>query len=104
MFERRRVPRFAFGGVAEITALHPNTYILVSTADLSRFGCFVTTLATLPIGTKVGLKITYDDRAFNACGEVAYVLSENGMGIKFTTTAPNDVELLEAWLRQQTKF
>jgi hypothetical protein len=104
MFERRRVPRFAFGGVAEITAVHPHTYILVSTADLSRLGCSVTTRATMPIGTKVSLRITYDGRAFNASGEVAYVLSENRMGIKFTTTAPNDVALLEAWLRQQTKF
>ena len=37
-------------------------------------------------------------------GEVAYVLSENGMGIKFTTTAPNDVALIEEWLRQETRF
>ena len=68
MSERRRVPRCAFGGVAEITTVHPNTYIIVSTGELSRFGCFVTTRATMPIGTKVGLKITYEGRAFNASG------------------------------------
>ena len=96
MSERRRVPRCAFGGVAEITTVHPNTYIVVSTANLSRHGCFVTTLAFMPIGTKVGVRITYDGSIFNASGEVAYVLSENGIGIKFTTTAPNDVALLEA--------
>jgi hypothetical protein len=104
MSERRRVPRCAFGGVAEITTLHPSTYLLVSTAELSRFGCFVTTCATMPIGTVVGLKITFEGYVFSASGEVTYVLSEKGMGIKFTTTAPNDVELLEAWLRRQTKF
>lgn len=54
------------------------------------------------IGTKVELKITHDGRAFKASGEVVSVQSENGMGIKFTTTAPNDVALLQVWLGQQT--
>jgi hypothetical protein len=104
MSERRRVPRYAFGGVAEITTVQPKTYIVVSTSELSRFGCLVTTQATMPVGTKVALRITYEGRVFNAAGEVAYILPENGMGIKFTTTAPNEVALLEEWLRQQTKF
>jgi len=102
MCESRRAPRFAFGGVAEITTIHPNTYIVVSTTELSRFGCFVTTRKTMFIGTKVELKITHDGRAFKASGEVVSVQSENGMGIKFTTTAPNDVALLQVWLGQQT--
>jgi hypothetical protein len=104
MAEHRRVPRRAFGGVAEITAAHPSAYIVASTAELSRYGCFVTTDVSLPIGTNVSLKITYEDKVFNASGEVAYVLPERGMGIRFTTTAPEDVALLEAWLARQTKF
>jgi hypothetical protein len=100
----RRVPRRAFGGVAEITTADPSAYIVASTAELSRYGCFVTTQASLPIGTKVSLKITYEDKVFNASGEVAYALPENGMGFRFTTTSPEDVALLEESLRQQTKF
>jgi PilZ domain len=100
MCERRRAPRFAFGGVAEITTIHPNTYIILSTAELSRFGCFVTTRKPMFIGTKVELKITHDGRVFKASGEVVSVQSENGMGIKFTTTAPNDAALLQVWLGQ----
>ena len=100
MCERRRVPRFVFGGVAEITAVQPNSYIIVRTAELSRFGCFVTTPKTMIIGTKDDLKITHDGRAFKASGEVVSVQSENGMGIKFTTTAPNDAALLQVWLGQ----
>jgi hypothetical protein len=100
----RRVPRRAFGGVAEITAAEPGAYIVASTTELSRFGCFVKTQLSLAIGTKVGLKITYEDKVFNGPGEVAYLLPENGMGFRFTTTTPEDVALLEEWLRQQTKF
>ena len=105
MAEHRRVPRRAFGGVAEITtAANPSAYIVASTTELSRYGCFVTTDVSLPIGTKVSLKITYEDKVFNASGEVAYVLPERGMGIRFTTTAPEDVAVLESWLNQQINF
>ena len=104
MLDRRLVPRSIFGGVAEITTIHPDTYMIVPTSELSRHGCFVRTRVIMPIGTKFGLKITYDGKAFNASGAVLYVLSENGMGIRFTATAPADEELLESWLRQRTKF
>jgi hypothetical protein len=104
MSERRRVPRIAFGGVAEITSVHPDTYIVVPTTELSRFGCLVRTYASMPIGTKVSLKISYEDNVFNASGEVAYALSEGGMGVKFTVTVPKDVAILEAWLSKQTEF
>ena len=104
MCERRRAPRCVFGGVAEITSIHPNTYIVVSTTELSPFGCFVTTRKTMFIGTKVELKITHDGRAFQASGEVVSVEAKNGMGIKFTRTAPDDVELLQVWLGQDSDF
>jgi hypothetical protein len=100
MPERRRVRRHAFGGVAEITAFHPDTFIVVPTAELSRNGCFVTTNASIPVGTKVSIRITNEDKVFNASGEVVYVSPESGMGIRFITTAPEDVAVLEAWLRQ----
>ena len=57
----------------------------------------------MPIGTRFGLKISHNGKAFNASGEVVYVLSENGMGIKFAATAPDDEELLEVWLWQPAK-
>jgi hypothetical protein len=104
MCERRRAPRFAFGGVAEITTVHPYTYIIASIAELSLFGCFVTTPETVFIGTKVDLRITNYGRAFKASGEVVSVQTKNGIGIKFTATAPNDVALLQVWLGRPTKF
>ena len=98
--ERRGALRSAFGGVAELSAGHPNSYIIGPTADLSRFGCFVATNACVPVGTEVSLKITYDGGAFHARGEVTYVLVEKGIGIRFAAAAPEDEALLEAWLRK----
>jgi hypothetical protein len=104
MPEHRLEPRFVFGGVAEITTAHPETCMIVSTGELSRHGCFVRTRTIMPVGTKFGLKISHNGKVFNASGEVIYVLSENGMGIKFAATAPDDAKLLEVWLWHPTKF
>jgi hypothetical protein len=99
-FERRRAPRHAFGGVAEISAGHSDSYIVGLAAEISTSGCFVRTFASMPVGTKINLKITYDGSELTAHGEVVYVLSEKGVGIKFAEIAAKDAALLEAWLRQ----
>lgn len=100
--KRRRLPRYAFGGVAEISSIHSNDHIIASTTELSRFGCFVRTGASLPTGMQVNLKISHDGREFTAHGKVVYVLAERGLGITFEVIEPKDEALLETWLRQLT--
>jgi len=100
--DRRRVPRYAFGGVAEISPLHSDEYIIASTTELSRLGCFVRTCACLPAGTQVSLKITHDGCEFTAHGKVAYVLAKRGVGIEFAVIEPKDDALLETWLKRAT--
>jgi hypothetical protein len=99
-FERRRVSRHAFGGVAEMSTGHSNSNIIGLTAAIGRFGCFVRTCASVPVGTKISLKINYRGSEFKAPGEVVYARSEEGVGIKFAEVAAKDAALLEAWLRQ----
>ena len=99
-FERRRVPRHAFGGVTEMSTGLSHSNIIGLTAEIGRFGCFIRTCASIPVGTKISLKITYDGREATAPGEVVYVLSEEGVGIKFAEVAAKDAALLEVWLRQ----
>jgi hypothetical protein len=99
-FERRRAPRHAFGGVTEMSAGHADSHIIGLIAEISRFGCFVRTHASMPVGTTISLRITHDGSELTAHGEVAYVLFEKGVGIKFAEVAAEDAALLEAWLRQ----
>lgn len=99
-FERRRAPRYVFGGVAEVSAGRSDSYIIGATAELSRLGCFVRTDASMPIGAKISLKITYDESELRADGEVVYIVQGKGVGIKFAEVAAKDAALLEAWLRQ----
>jgi hypothetical protein len=99
-FERRRVSRHAFGGVAEMSASHSHSNIIGLTAEIGRFGCFVRTCASMPVGTKINLKINYEGNEVRTPGEVVYVLPEKGLGIKFAKVAAKDTALLEMWLRQ----
>lgn len=101
-FEYRPVPGRRSGGVVEIAAGHANKYIIALVGELSRFGCFVRTCESMPVGTKVSLKITDNGSEFSTPGEVAYILSEKGMGITFTLATRKDEALLEAWLRHIT--
>jgi hypothetical protein len=101
-FDRRRAPRHAFGGVAEMSAGRSTSNIIGPTAEIGRFGCFVRTCASVAVGTKVSLKINYGGSEFASPGEVVYVLSEKGVGIQFAEVAAKDEALLEEWLRQNT--
>ena len=83
-----------------MSAGHSDSYIIGLVAEISRLGCFIRTSASVPVGAKISLKITYDGSELTARGEVVYVLSEKGVGIKFAQVAAKDAALLEAWLRQ----
>ncbi len=101
-FERRRVSRHAFGGVAEMSAGDSDSYVIGLASEISRFGCFIRTSSAVPVGTKVSLKITYDESELTAYGEVIYVQSNYGVGIKFADFSAKDASLLESWLRRTT--
>ena len=108
-----RVPRHLFSGVADLSAVQPKIHVVGQTAELSRFGCFVQTSASVPVGTKVSLRITHCGTEFTAPGEVIYILGyrdnyhgcpvgKQGMGIKFAAPVPKDEAPLEAWLEETT--
>jgi hypothetical protein len=98
-FERRRFPRHAFGGVAEVSSSEPSAYIVGKTTELARLGCFVQTCHALPVGTEVSLKISYEGIEFDAFGTIAYTLPGKGMGISFVPSTTIDEALLDEWLK-----
>jgi PilZ domain len=98
--ERRRTPRHAFGGVAEVTAAKSGKYLIAVTGEISRLGCFVKTATPLPFDESVSLRITYDGRAIAVPGTVVYALPGKGMGIAFGAIPINDQRVLEDWLAE----
>jgi hypothetical protein len=105
MQDRRRVPRVAFGGVAEVSAVDLSKYVIAAVTVLSRFGCSVKTTANFSAGSKVNARITYNETEFAAPGVVAYALPEMGIGIVFGAVSSKDQAVLEHWLSEpETDF
>lgn len=98
--ERRRTPRHAFGGVAEVTATKSGKYLVAITAEISQLGCFVKTMTPFTSGEPIDITITYSGRAFTAPGIVIYGLPAKGMGINFGAISNNDQRVLEDWLAE----
>jgi hypothetical protein len=96
--ERRRTPRRAFGGAAEVLITHPAAYFVGPVIELSRFGCFLRTSTILPVGASLNLRITHNGAEYSTSGKVVHTVSGEGVGIMFTAADPGDEELLDSWL------
>ena len=67
-------------------------------SNLGQEGCYVKTEITLAIGTTLTITITKGAEALHAQARVVYCLPAKGMGLLFTSVAPDDSEVLESWL------
>jgi hypothetical protein len=95
--ERRRVPRIPFKATCVVTETVSSQTVVAQTTELSRFGCFVQTIKPHPKGTRVHIEIGEAGTTFVASGVVAYVTDE-GMGIVFSTVESENYEVLAKWL------
>ncbi len=98
--EHREVPRFTF--IAHIELREPRTDMRITgrISEISRKGCFVDVLVTLPPGTNFNLRITCDQGAFETKSRVVYVHEGMGMGITFVDLAEDQLKILDDWLAQ----
>ena len=95
--ERRRVPRIPFKATAVVAETGSTRAVVAQTTELSRFGCFVQTIKPFPRGTRVHVEMAEAGTTFVASGVVAYVTDE-GMGIVFSTVEAENYEILAKWL------
>jgi PilZ domain len=94
----RRAPRHVLEVDVVVTDLQSGIHISERTKDLNLYGCGISTAIPFPAGAKVMLKVTYRQEKVTLFGKVIYGRRDIGMGIVFTTAAPEDQKLLEAWL------
>jgi len=97
--DRRRVPRFPFGGVAEVSCDESSKHIVGSATKLSALGCFIKTPDALDKGLHVRLHITHGRDEFKVTGDVLYV-QQQGMAVIFGPISPQDKTILNGWLSQ----
>ena len=95
--ERRRAPRYRLITAAEVSAEGSSATLKAKTSDVSLVGCFMNTAQSFPQGTKVKLKLLWNDHSFSSTGVVAR-LQPMGMGISFENMKKEQTEVLRQWL------
>lgn len=98
--EQRSVPRYNF--IAHVDVIEPasDTRISARVSEISRKGCYIDVLVTLPIGTIIQLKIVRDQGSFNTRGKIIYVQEGMGMGVAFVDVEEEQLKVLDAWLSE----
>jgi hypothetical protein len=69
-------------------------------SDLSRTGCYAEMMSPFPLGAQVKMRIMKNKTPFLAQASVAYSAEGMGMGLKFATLEPEQILILEKWLRE----
>ncbi len=96
--ERRRFPRYAVRGDAEIYVADSAFPVHGKLTDLGRAGCFVEMLPGITLDTKVTLVLQLSQRKIRIQGVVKSVLTSFGLGIEFLHIEPEDLQRLEELL------
>jgi hypothetical protein len=98
--EKREVPRFSFIAEVALTELASDTRISGRISEISRKGCYVDVLNTLPEGTPIELKVSRDQGVFLTKGRIIYVQPGMGMGVAFIDVPADQLKVLDAWLKE----
>lgn len=98
--EKREVPRYGF--IADVTLIEPSTDTRISgrISEISRKGCYVDVLNTLPTGTPIELRVSRDKGVFATRGRIIYVQPSMGMGVAFIDIPDDQLKTLDGWLKE----
>jgi hypothetical protein len=97
---KRTVPRYPLIATVEILESVSEMRLSGRLSEISRKGCYVDVLNTLPTGTIIQLRVSRDQGTFLTAGRVIYVQEGMGMGVAFVDPAPDQLEILNAWLSE----
>jgi PilZ domain len=98
--DRRSVPRYSFIAAVEIVEPASSMRMAGRISEISRKGCYVDILNTLPTGTPVQLRISRDQGAFVTQGRIIYTQDGMGMGVAFVDVPADQLKILDSWLAE----
>jgi PilZ domain-containing protein len=96
--QRRMVPRYTFVATADLTDSASSMKLPGRVAEISRKGCFVDTLNSLPVGTLLDVRISREQGTFVTKGKTIYVQERFGMGVVFLDPTEDQLRILDSWL------
>ena len=104
MTDRRSSPRYALILSAEVSDKASLAKLAGRTSDISRTGCYIDTLNSIPAGTAVVVRLQHEQEFFEADARVVYVSPGLGMGLVFSPTiTPAQQAMLDRWLQEVAK-
>ena len=94
------MPRYSL--IASVEVIEPANDVRLSgrISEISRKGCYIDMLNTLPTGTHIVVRVSRDKGAFETQGKVIYAQESMGMGIAFVDPAEEQLRTLDAWLEE----
>ena len=94
----RKELRYTFAATAEIVDSSSTVRLSGRVSEISRKGCYVESLNTLPVGTILNMQILRDQRTFTIRGRIIYVHEKFGMGVVFVDPPEDQLRILDGWL------
>lgn len=112
IFDKRRDTRIGaeFSVSFEVAAEGPHKFFTGITQDISKGGIFLSTLQTLPIGTKMRIEFAVEGRNIAAQAEVRWTREPEasdsvgvtaGMGLRFIEIAEDDRAYIDAYVKEK---
>ena len=96
--ERRQFQRYTVQVQIELREEGSDVPLRMETTDLSRGGCYIQLMMTLPIGAYVGITLWLDDCPVHIRGRVVTRHPQFGNGIMFLEFQGNGEQLLARYL------
>jgi hypothetical protein len=99
---RRAVPRYTLIATAEIIDLDSDMRLSGRISEISRQGCYVDVLNTLPVDRLIHVRILRDQGTFISPGKIIYAQQGMGMGVVFRDPTADQLRILDLWLAELT--
>lgn len=98
--ERRRYPRVKAKIPVELLPAGANIPMRTATDEISLCGCYIESIFTMDIGTKLQLTFSLNEAKTSAIGVIATKYPQVGNGIDFVNMEPEDRLKLHAFISQ----
>ncbi len=100
--ERRRYPRSKTRVQIEMHAQGVSAPFRTATEEISHGGCYVETMFTFPVGTKLTMTLWLNNEQVSATGVVATCYPQVGNGIEFADMSAEDINKMEQFLAEHS--
>jgi hypothetical protein len=96
--ERRAEPRYPVAAMAEATEMKSHTLVTGRISDIGIGGCYFEVMSPFAVGAELHVRITRNKQSVSASAKVLYSTGGMGMGLIFTTVAPEQKHILQQWV------